>query len=97
MTSDAIRYKLDGIRDIEYKIKSLKSDLALLKNASNLECTYSANGQKVRIAFISNSVNGAKLKDVISAQLWQDIKDLERSLSEEKASLLVSVENFTKE
>lgn len=97
MNSDNIRFMIDEIKDIEYKIKALKADLALLKNASNLECTYSANGQKVRINFVSETVNGAKLKDAISAQLWQSIKSLERELTEKKASLQVAVDDFTKE
>lgn len=97
MNSDNIRFMVDEIKDIEYKIKSRKADLALLKNASNLECHYSANGQKVRIDFVSETVNGAKLKDAISSQLWQDIKGLERELSDKKALLQVAVIDFTKE
>jgi hypothetical protein len=97
MNSTEIRVRIDGIQEIEYKIKSLKADLALLKNASNLECTYSANGQKVRIDFVSDTVNGAKLKDAVSSQLWQNIKSLERELSDKKALFQVAVDNFTKE
>lgn len=97
MNSDSILFKIDEIKDIEYKVKALKTSLALLKNASNLECTYSANGQKVCIAFVSETVNGAKLKDAISSQLWQDIKNLERELSDKKALFQSAVDDFTKE
>lgn len=95
MNSDNIQFMIDGIKEIEYKIKTLKADLALLKNASKLECTYSANGQKVRLDFVSETVNGEKLKDAISAQLWQDIKSLERELSDKKALFQVAVDDFT--
>lgn len=95
MNSDTIRHKIDEIRDIESKIQSLKMDIKTLDRTHKVECTFSADGQRVTMALLSEKVNGVKLKDAISSQLWQDIKRLERELSDKKALLQVAVDDFT--
>lgn len=97
MNSDTIRLKIDEIRDIESKIQFLKMDIRTLDGTHKVECTFSTDGRRVTTTLLSEKVNGVKLKEVLNAQLWQDIKGLERELSDKKALFQIAVDDFTKE